>query len=152
MLLAVGKWIAAGYLVQAVLWDIRKRVVPVWLIRLVLLCAVVLRSVDTVMGISDVGDIPSKLTGLLGAALPGLLLLVIGYLTREAVGYADGWSVLLLGLLMGSQAAVCIMMTAFLFSAMYALWLIIGRRADKDMRFPFLPHISAGFIVWLMVL
>ncbi|NLL78490.1 MAG: hypothetical protein GX234_01530 [Clostridiales bacterium] len=153
MLLTIGKWVAAGYLVQAVIWDIRKKAVPTALIRLVLLAAVILRLAGIEKGVGfEVGDgkVFKQLFMIGGAILPGVLLLLIGYVTKEAVGYADGWSILLLGLLLGGRAAVCVMFTAFLFAAVYALWLIVGRRADRGMRFPFLPHISAGFIVWIM--
>lgn len=151
----IAKWAAAGYLIPAVIWDIRKRAVPVRFIRLALLIALVLRFLAEggfaeALREDGVQGMVWKFASLFAAALPGIILLFLGYVTGEAVGYADGWSVLLLGLFAGSGAAVCVLMTAFFFSAVYALWLIVGQRAKPGMRFPFLPHISAGYLVWIM--
>lgn len=148
MLLTMGKGIAVVYLIWAVIWDIRRKAVPTAWIRLSLLAAVGLRIL--IMG-AGTEQIAVKLSDVCLAVLPGVFLLLIGYFSSESVGYADGWSVLLLGLLLGAGAAVCIMMAAFFLSAFYALWLIVARRADRRMRFAFLPHIGAGFIVWMMV-
>lgn len=148
MFLTIGKGMAVVYLVWAVLCDIQKRVVPVVWIRIGIWVAMGLRIF--VMGVGT-ESILVKLSEVGFAVLPGAILLLIGYVTGESVGYADGWSVLLLGLLLGGRAAVCIMMTAFFFSAFYALWLIVAKKADRRSRFAFLPHISAGFIVWMMV-
>ncbi len=151
----IGKWVAIGYLVPAVIWDIRKKVVPVRLIRLALGIGLILRFLDTdgwgrLSRLTDVGQLGSLLLGLLVAMLPGLFVLGLGFVTGEAIGYADGWSVLLLGLFAGSRAAICIFMTALLFSALYALCLVVAKRVKPGMRFAFLPHISAGYIVWMM--
>ena len=147
MLLIVGKWIAGIYLVQAVIWDIRKKMVPIILIRLTFAAAILLQVAAAGLAWKESAF---GLRELCFSALPGGILLLIGYCTKEAVGYADGWSVLLLGLFVGGKAALCITMFAFLLSAVYALWLVVGKRQDKTARFAFLPHISAGFIMWLM--
>lgn len=148
MFLMIGKGIAVVYLVQAVLWDIRKRAVPAVWIRIGLLTAAGLRIL--MMG-AGAEEMTVKLSEVCFAVLPGVILLLLGYFTGESVGYADGWSVLLLGLLLGGSAAVCIVMAAFFFSAFYALWLVVAKKADRRSRFAFLPHISAGFIVWMMM-
>lgn len=148
MFLTIGKGMAVVYLVWAVLWDIRKRIVPVAWIRLGLFAAVGLRIL--IMG-AGTEAMAVELSEAFFSIIPGVALLLAGYFTGESVGYADGWSVFLLGLLLGAGAAVCIVMAAFFFSAFYALWLIVAKKADKRMRFAFLPHISAGFIVWMMV-
>lgn len=148
MLLTIGKGMAVVYLVWAVLWDIRRKTVPVAWIRLGLFAAAGLRIL--VMG-AGTEAMAVKLSEVCFSVVPGVVLLLAGYFTGESVGYADGWSVFLLGLLLGTGAAVCIVMAAFFFSAFYALWLMVMKKADKRMRFAFLPHISAGFIVWMMM-
>ena len=148
MFFMIGKGMAVIYLVWAVLCDIQKRVVPVVWIRIGILAAAGLRIL--VMG-AGTEAAAVKLSEVCFAVIPGVILLLIGYFTGESVGYADGWSVLFLGLFLGAGAAVCIVMAAFFFSAFYALWLIVAKKADRRSRFAFLPHISAGFIVWMMM-
>lgn len=146
MLLTAGKSIAGGYLALAVFWDIRTQRIPLRLIRLAFLAALPLWLAAVFL--SGAGG-AARLWLLGSAVLPGALLLLLAGGSREAVGYGDGWSILLLGLLLGGKAAFGILLLAFLLASAYALWLTAGRRQSAKYRFAFLPYIGAGFLIWL---
>ena len=100
------------------------------------------------------GNISTTRSILFLSILPGLLFLIIGTLTREAVGYGDGLSVLAMGF----------------YIEVYALWKVVGislafvvfyistqefaqkhRYKQEHRAVPFLPFLLIGTVVMLGV-
>lgn len=75
---------------------------------------------------------------------PGCLLLLISRVSGEAIGYGDGWMMINLGLLLGYQRAMMVIMTAILFSAFYGMILLMAKKADKKSKMAFAPFLTAG--------
>ncbi|MDD3339725.1 MAG: hypothetical protein PHS82_12820 [Lachnospiraceae bacterium] len=78
--------------------------------------------------------------------LPGLLMLLLGRASREAVGYGDGLVVLVLGLYTGIWAGMEVLFLSFFFSALWAIALLIFRKGRRDTTFPFVPFLLLGYI------
>lgn len=78
--------------------------------------------------------------------LPGLLMLLLGRASREAVGYGDGLVVLVLGLYTGLWAGIEVLFLSFFFSALWAIILLIFRKGRRDTAFPFVPFLLLGYI------
>ncbi|MDD3217592.1 MAG: A24 family peptidase [Lachnospiraceae bacterium] len=81
---------------------------------------------------------------LAAGVVPGVILLVISYLTREKIGYGDGWGVAMLGWYVGIWNIVQMLSVALLLSAVYALGLLVIKKVPRDKEIPFLPFLLVG--------
>lgn len=82
---------------------------------------------------------------LIGCSLGGIFLLV-GWLTKEAIGYGDGLGLVILGLFEGWVGMIPIMFGAFLLSAVYGLWRMLGLKGQMSDMMPFYPFLLLAFI------
>lgn len=81
--------------------------------------------------------------GVMGS-IPGMLLLLLGKLSGEAVGYGDGLLAVLIGISMGFWETMGILMTAFCAVFFAAGVIFIKNRKIKDKELPFAPFLLLG--------
>lgn len=82
--------------------------------------------------------------------LPGLILLVVSFLTKESVGMGDGLVLCALGIFSGMKQTLAVLGMAFFLCAMLAVLLLVLRRANKKTELPFLPCLCAGYLLCLL--
>ncbi|MCR5772035.1 MAG: prepilin peptidase [Butyrivibrio sp.] len=75
---------------------------------------------------------------------PGALVLAIAYLTREQIGFGDGFMILFLGPVFGLVNVIIGISAAFILSALFSAALLIFKKAGKKSKLPFLPFLTAG--------
>lgn len=75
-----------------------------------------------------------------GLALGGIFLL-IGKLTKEAIGYGDGLCFMILGVFEGYKSTLGILVVAFFLSGIAGLWKLIWKRGRSIDTMPFLPFL-----------
>lgn len=126
----------AAWLSAVSIMDIRSRRVPVWLLL--------------------VGGIPTLLAGvykggegyyMLLGALPGILLLGTAFATKKA-GYGDGIVLLFLGMGLGGGKSLLLFGVSLFLISVCSLVLLALKKAGRNTGIPFLPFLSAA---WLMV-
>ena len=80
--------------------------------------------------------------------IPGLILILISILTREAIGLGDGLGVIVIGLYCGIVDCFVLCCIAFLFSAIFSVLLVIIKHRKREFRIPFYPFL---LIAWGIV-
>lgn len=75
------------------------------------------------------------------AIVPGVMLLLLSWLTREGIGYGDGISVLLLGGMAGFHNCVWTLCFSLLLLSLTGLALLVLKRADRKTKIPYLPFL-----------
>ncbi len=83
------------------------------------------------------------------AALPGLFLLVLAWLTKESIGYGDGISVILLGGMVGLRNCIWVLCISLLLLSLAGLVLLVIKRVDRKTKIPYLPFLLAAESVLL---
>lgn len=83
-----------------------------------------------------------------GAAL-GAVLLFLGFVTREDIGYGDGWLVLVMGMSLGFQTSFLALLLALGISALAGGFLLVFKRVNRSYRIPFAPFLFLGCILSL---
>lgn len=86
---------------------------------------------------------------LLGAVV-GLVMLIIGKVTGEAIGIGDGMMLVVSGVFLGFWGNMCLLMTALLLVGCVALLLIVIGKKGKDYRLPFLPFLLVAYLLQLL--
>ena len=80
-----------------------------------------------------------------GACIGGMIL-IIGWITKEAIGYGDGLGILVLGIMEGAMGVLPILFVAFCLSGVYGMWKMYGLKSTRGDTFPFFPFLFMGFM------
>lgn len=85
-----------------------------------------------------------EITEYLPGVIPSLCCFIISKLNM-GMGTADGMIVYVLGILLGGQETVFLLMEAFCIAGLFSLILIIVKKVKKDKEIAFVPFILAAF-------
>lgn len=121
--------------------DIREKEVSLWKLKVYGILAL---AVSIWKLFSPEDDLLVLILRLLTGLLPGIFLLILAKITREAVGYGDGLILLFIGLSLGFWECIGIFFAGLLgvfFAAVLAL-LLFGRK--KGLEIPFIPFLLTG--------
>lgn len=85
----------------------------------------------------------------------GILLggsfIVIGWLSKEAIGYGDGIGIVVTGVFVGGKKALLILSGAFFLSALYGIGkLLLGKTTISD-TMPFYPFLFAAALGGILI-
>lgn len=128
----LGNVIAMIWLGAMSVFDIKNRRVPIWILGLggTVLTAVALYKESI------------HIEGM----VPGLLLIFIGFATK-AVGYGDGVVLTLLGIFFGLRQCVLYLGVGLFLIAVCSAALLVLRKVNRGTPMPFLPFLSAAWIL-----
>ena len=83
--------------------------------------------------------------------VPGLVCLGLGWITREAIGYGDGFLLCAMGLYKSLEDIVGIIVLASSLAGILGMVLIIlCKKKGKD-QIPFVPFLLVGAVVYMML-
>ncbi|MBQ7919615.1 MAG: prepilin peptidase [Lachnospiraceae bacterium] len=111
-------------------------------------------SVGAILGGLGVGLVRGAIKGewvpvLLGI-IPGMLLILMGFLTREKVGYGDGVLLIIVGLIMGWPGSLVVYILAQFGVLFYAILLLVIKHVSRDVQIPFAPFLTVALVVYQM--
>ena len=92
---------------------------------------------------------PFSRLSLLGGIGIGAFLLIFSILSRGGVGAGDGWLFCVTGMFLGFSENMFLLMTALLFSAGYALILLLKKQCGRKKEFAFLPFVLSAYMLFL---
>jgi len=79
--------------------------------------------------------------------IPGVLVLLLAFVTGESIGTGDGLMLCVLGLFCGWRQCMAVFGMALVLSALLAIVLLVCRRAGRKTELPFLPSLFGGFFI-----
>jgi leader peptidase (prepilin peptidase)/N-methyltransferase len=83
--------------------------------------------------------------------IPGLVVLFLAWLTRETIGYGDGWVLLILGCFLPLVDIVNLCMIAITIAGLVALFLILVLRKGRKAQMPFVPFLAVGYAMLILM-
>lgn len=125
------------------LWDGMKKEIPLAVVWIGILAAVILH----------LAGIMGEETWLsLGFSLfPGIFFWMVSFMTREKVGYGDGWVLLMIGLFIGFIKCFLVLLIGLVAESIILLVLLAFRKVHKDGEIPFVPFLLLGLGVVLCI-
>ena len=118
------------------IYDIRYQKIPTWTIPL-----------GTVCGIATwIGIFGGKGRQLLGIII-GILALLFAKISRQTLGFGDGLVLCNLGIALGFTSCLRVILFGLCLGGIWALILIIGRKANRRSTMPFIPFLFLGYLV-----
>lgn len=86
-------------------------------------------------------------TEVLNALFPGMLLVIVAFMTKEKVGYGDGFLLMSLGLLEGAGACWKDLMIGLFLAAVFGIILLFFGKKGKETEVPFVPFLLGGHLI-----
>jgi len=111
-------------------WDLRYKKLPL-----------LISLVGVVIGVPILIFSQRELMDILLALLLGVIFLLIGKITREAIGYGDGILLIVMGLFYSAKQMWSICIMAFVFAGVVALVLLLIFRKKGNYEIPFVPFL-----------
>ena len=85
----------------------------------------------------------------LTAIVPGAVLVVLSFLTEKKIGYGDGIVLMILGCMEGAGTAFLVFCVGLFLQSLFAVGLLIAKKADKQSCIPFVPFLLAARVALL---
>lgn len=83
--------------------------------------------------------------------VPGLVCLGLGWITREAIGYGDGFLLCAMGMYKSLEDIVGIIVLASSMAGVFGMALIIFCKKKGKDQIPFVPFLLVGSVVYMML-
>lgn len=117
-------------------WDGIRKEIPLAVVWIGMITALILRAYGA-MGES------TWISAVL-AVLPGAAFWLLSFMTREQVGYGDGWVLMMIGLFVGLQRCFLILLAGLVMESVAALILLVFGKTTGDREIPFVPFLLLG--------
>ena len=83
---------------------------------------------------------------IMGACV-GAFLLLLGKITKEGIGYGDGITFMLSGMLLGFRKNVLLLCVSLLLSAVFSIVLLVVKKGNRKTTFPFIPCVLIADVI-----
>lgn len=80
-----------------------------------------------------------------GGIFVGVLFMLISKWTKEAIGYADSWIILLLGGYLGAEKLLLLITIAFFLAGICSLVGLICKKWSRKYSIPFIPFLTLAY-------
>ncbi len=90
-----------------------------------------------------------RLLSVVLSLVPGVAFWLLSFVTREKVGYGDGWVLIMIGLFLDFSRCFLILLVGLLIESVAALVLLVFRKIRRDKEIPFCPFLLLGMGVML---
>ena len=81
------------------------------------------------------------------AVIPGGILLIISVVSKEAIGFGDGYLLVVLGVMVGCVRLSCIICISMLMVSVIGIIGIAVKKWNKNNALPYVPFLLSGFMV-----
>lgn len=139
-------FLAVVFLTICSITDIKKKQVSVMVCLLFVLTGLVFN----VISMNELKEIRGLWKNLLFSMAPGVILFLLAMATKEKIGKGDGLVMIVMGILLGMERSVQILMLASLMSAFVAVLLIVVRKVRKNQEIPFVPFLAVGMCLMIL--
>jgi len=122
--------------------DLIKQRIPLWMIGTSCVVAVGLRTVLFFLEKTNI-----TVAGFVAAFLPGCLLLLLAFVTREQIGYGDGMVLFIIGILYPVWRVMIVAGIALLSISIMGIFLLVIKKGNRNTRLPFVPFLFWGSLI-----
>jgi prepilin signal peptidase PulO-like enzyme (type II secretory pathway) len=79
--------------------------------------------------------------------LPGILFLLFARISKEAIGYGDGFSICMMGIYLEVETLLSVCMCALFLAGIVALVLLVSGKRKGKQEIPFIPFLLLSFLL-----
>lgn len=78
--------------------------------------------------------------------VPGFILTLAAFITKEKIGFGDSVAMIFIGSVVGYKAALIVLLVSLFLSGILSTVLLIIKKVKKDTEIPFVPFLSLGVL------
>lgn len=134
------EYIVPGVMVAVcALIDVKTRSLPVWIIVLGGIAGGVVSYVTGSLNIRDI---------LFGSGV-GMIILLFGFFSRQAIGYGDALLFMAVGAGIGLWKVVFLMWISFMAAGLFGLLIMITKHKNRNYELPFVPFLGGAYALMI---
>ena len=84
-----------------------------------------------------------------GGVVLGVVLLLLAKITKERIGYGDGWIMFVTGIYLGFRYNLFLLTMALFLAALVSVGLLICKKVNRHSSIPFVTFLFVGYCVML---
>ncbi len=146
----VGTIMAIVILFVSAIYDWKTKTIPLKLLIFGVLGGLIWLTLQCVAGSEGI-TFGMFFSGIIRATLPGLGLIALSLITERKIGLGDGLLVLSVSLLEGGSRIWVLLCLGLFFQSLYAVSLILCKKAKKDTLIPFAPFLFCARVILFRV-
>lgn len=121
--------------------DLRKRKISMITVMVVGAIGIILR----------LGNIRENELEILGGILIGVILLLLAKLTREKIGYGDGWILVVTGVYLGFYGNMYLLLLSLFLASLVSIFLLAVKKANGKTELPFVSFMLPSYLLLLVI-
>lgn len=122
-------------------WDIRYKEIPS-----------IVSAVGGILGVCIWYQTDKSIVGMILSLIPGILCLLCGRISKEAIGYGDGIVICVLGMYYTLEELLVIGAVSISAAGIYGLVLLVLFHKDVRYEIPFVPFLLFGWFIRIMII
>jgi len=88
---------------------------------------------------------------IIGGILIGIVLLSLAKITREKIGYGDGWIFVVTGIYLGFHSNMYLLLLSLFLASLVSICLLVFKKVNKKTELPFVSFILPGYLLLLVI-
>ena len=88
---------------------------------------------------------------IIGGILIGIMLLLLAKMTREKIGYGDGWIFVVTGIYMGFRNNMYLLLLSLFLASLVSICLLVFKKVNKKTELPFVSFVLPGYLLLFVI-
>lgn len=88
---------------------------------------------------------------IIGGILIGIVLLLLAKMTREKIGYGDGWIFVVTGIYMGFRNNMYLLLLSLFLASLVSICLLVFKKVNKKTELPFVSFVLPGYLLLFII-
>lgn len=88
---------------------------------------------------------------IIGGILIGIVLLSLAKITREKIGYGDGWIFVVTGIYMGFRNNMYLLLLSLFLASLVSICLLVFKKVNKKTELPFVSFVLPGYLLLFVI-
>lgn len=88
---------------------------------------------------------------IIGGILIGIVLLSLAKITREKIGYGDGWIFVVTGIYLGFHSNMYLLLLSLSLASLVSICLLVFKKVNKKTELPFVSFVLPGYLLLFVI-
>lgn len=88
---------------------------------------------------------------IIGGILIGIVLLLLAKMTREKIGYGDGWIFVVTGIYLGFRGNIYLLLISLFLASLVSIYLLVFKKANRKTELPFVSFLLPSYLLLFVI-
>lgn len=116
--------------------------------RISMISVVVFAAIGIMMQLPQIKE---NCISILGGILIGIIFIGLAKLTKEKIGYGDGWVLVVTGIYIGFYGNMSLLALSLFIASVVSIILLLCKKVGRKTELPFVAFMMPGYLFWVMM-